>query len=130
MGSYRVGIGFKDCPKCDNNPNCIVDVWDEDYSGVTESYFCAFCNPERTNSFLREYINAKIYSKVFNLMNKAGPNKEEEIANAIIEILKYDDNDFKSNEILKKISGLREFNLKDIFDFSKVREIVRNELRK
>jgi len=127
MGSFRAGIGIKECPKCDSN--CIVDVWDRDYDGIRESYYCHKCNSKSTSSFIREYINGKIQSRAYNLMNNIDENlREENLANAIITILRYDYNNYESNELMQKIKGMEEFKLERFFDFKKVREIVRKNL--
>lgn len=127
MGSFRVGIGFEECPKCDNK-NCIVDVWDRDYEGIKKDYYCPTCNVDSTNLFLRNYIEGKLRSRIYHLHNSVDIGSEDKIAKSIFEILTYDDNNLQSNDLFKKMKGIREFKLEEVFSFDKVRKSVLTSL--
>lgn len=129
MGSFRVGIAFTKCPKCDYK-SCIVDVWDRDYEGIKEEFYCLNCNGNATNIFLRQYIHGKIWAKISRASNSVSKNQEEDIAKAILEILNFDDDgNFSSNSLLQKLSGLRKFKPEEIFNFQLVREKVFDSLK-
>ena len=131
MGSYRIGIGFKTCINCDN-PKCIVDVWDRDYDGIRESHYCSKCNPKSTAEFIKGYINGKIQSRAYNLMNTINAeNKatdEENVAKTLISLMRFDYNNYENIDLFNKMKDVKEFNIEQVFDFKKVRELVRKNL--
>lgn len=129
MGSFRVGIGLTKCPKCKND-NCIVDVWDEDYEGIKEQFYCPKCNERTTYLFLRQYINAKLWHLLSHCSNSITFTEEEKLAEAMLKILNYDDDgNWSHSDLLHNISGIKEFKLSKIFDMQEVRDRVYNQLK-
>jgi len=130
MGSFRAGIAFASCPKC-YYEHCIVEAWDRDYEGIVETYYCLNCNKDRANLFLRQYLQDKIWRQISRLSNSIVQNEEEKVAYKIMDILNFDDNgNFPNSELLRKLSGIREFNLKEIFNFKLVKKKVYEDLKK
>ncbi len=120
----RKAVSIVKCPKC-NYKYCIVDIVNRDYDEIKEEFYCLNCDSDIANGFLRQYIYDRLWKKISKTSNSIGTNQEENVAQAILDILNFDDDgNLSSISLLRKLVGLKEFKPGEIFDFQSVRKKV------